>query len=61
MKQLSILKPHVRRAIIENEIMEKVTYLHVPAELDSQALKKDIKLGASQFTDLNKLIEKAFL
>ena len=58
MKQLSILKPHVRRAIIENEIMEKVTYLHVPAELDSQALKKDIKLGASQFTDLNKLIEK---
>ncbi len=46
MKQLSILKPHVRRAIIENEIMEKVTYLHVPAELDSQALKKDIKLGA---------------
>ncbi len=58
MRQLSILKPHVRRTVINNEVKEKVTYLQIPAELSLQALKKDIKLGAAQFSDLDKLIEK---
>ena len=58
MKQLSILKPHIRRAVIQNEVMEKATYLKIPEALDLRALKKDIQLGASQFSDLDKLIEK---
>ena len=58
MKQLSILKPHIRRAVIQHEVMEKATYLKIPEALDLRALKKDIQLGASQFSDLDKLIEK---
>lgn len=54
-KNLSILKPHIYNAIMDNEVMEKVSYLDIPLRID---LKADVKMGAVQFVELDKLIEK---
>lgn len=57
-KNLSILKPHICNAVMDNEVMEKVSYLNIPSGIDLKKLKSDVKLGAVQFAELDKLIEK---
>lgn len=57
-KSLSILKPQVHNAIIENEVMEKVSYLSIPSAVNVKSLKADVKKGAVQFSELEQLIEK---
>lgn len=57
-KKLSILKPYVNYAVIDNEFAEDVSYLSVPSELDLKSLKADVKMGAVQFSELDKLLVK---
>ncbi len=57
-KKLSILKPCVNYAIIDNEFAEDVSYLNVPSELDLKSLKADVKMGAVQFSELDRLLVK---
>ena len=57
-KNLSLLKPYVHTAVFNNEIMEKATYLNVPGTVDLKSLKADVRKGAKQFAELDKLIEK---
>ena len=58
MKRLSLLKPYVHTAVLQNQIAEKVKYLNIPTRIDEQALAADIKMGAKQFTELDKLVKK---
>jgi SpoVK/Ycf46/Vps4 family AAA+-type ATPase len=58
MKNLSLLKPYVHTSFLNNEVTEKVTYLNVPASVDTKTLAADIKKGAQQFQELSGLLEK---
>lgn len=58
MKNLSILKPYLHTTLLNNEVKEKVTYLNIPTAVDVSTLKADVKLGAKQFAELDRLIEK---
>ncbi len=57
-KKLSILKPYVNYAVIDNEFAEDVSYLSVPSELDLKSLKADVQMGAVQFSELDRLLVK---
>lgn len=57
-RKLSILKPDVQNAVIESLFMEKISYLNVPSELDIKKLRSDVKMGAIQFAELDKLLMK---
>lgn len=57
-KQLSILKPYVQNAVIDGRAMDKVSYLSIPSELDLKKLRSDVKMGASQFSELDQLLVK---
>ncbi len=57
-KNLSILSPDVCSFVLNNEVSEKVTYLNVPLNVSLDDLKADIKLGANQFEELARLVEK---
>ncbi len=63
-KYMSILKPDVRKAVLETEKdvdftrmkkTEKIEYLNIP---DNVNLSADMKRGAEQFAPLNTLLEK---
>lgn len=56
--KLSLLKPYLHNLFASNQWMEKKKYLNVPTSVDLKSLKQDIKKGASQFSELDKLVEK---
>lgn len=67
MKTLSLRKPYVHSVLISgnsdsNRIFapcrENATYLNIPTTLELEGLKHDIKIGASQFAELDALVEK---
>lgn len=58
MRKLSLIKPDVRSGIMKNEQAEKFSFLAVPEYIGIEDLKRDIKLGAVQFKELLKTIEK---
>ena len=57
-KKLSLLKPYVHIAVINNKWMEKVSYLKIPSLVDVKNLRADVKMGAVQFSQLDELIVK---
>lgn len=57
-KNLSILKPYVQNAVIDGVIMEKISYLNIPSELDLKKITADVKMGAIQFSGLDQLLVK---
>ena len=67
MKTLSLRKPYVHSAMLKVDpsqkgmfgaCQENATYLNIPAKLDLEDLKQDVKIGAVQFSELNALVEK---
>ena len=58
-RTLSVLRPDVKTVILDNEIKEKVTYLDIEEDLNLSSLQNDVKKGALQFKELDKLVEKA--
>lgn len=57
-RTLSMLKPDVKTLILNNEIKEKVTYLDIEENMGLFCLQNDVKKGAVQFRELEKLVEK---
>lgn len=57
-KNLSLLRPDVKKIRLQNKIMEQVTYLRVPEIMTRQSLQDDVALGATQFAELDALIGK---
>lgn len=57
-KKLSLLKPNVENVILKNGVTEKATYLQVPDTVDQVTLQKDIEMGATQFAELDALLNK---
>lgn len=57
-RKLSLLKPYLHTIILKNKVMEKVKYLNIPTSVDLKTLKRDIKYGANQFSELEELISK---
>lgn len=58
MRKLSLLKPDIRRGILKNEQADKFVYLSVPENIGIADLKRDIELGAVQYKDVGKIVEK---
>ena len=57
-KNLSLLRPRVCTQVLKNKCREKVTFLDIPEDVDLKSLKRDVKLGAKQFSELEALIQK---
>ena len=62
-KNLSLLKPYLKTVTLKRETMfsdrfERIKYLKIPTLVDAESLKEDVKLGAKQFQELDKLLNK---
>lgn len=57
-KRLSLLKPVLGAVTLQNETNERVEFLQIPICNGIGALEKDVKLGATQFKELDKLLNK---
>lgn len=58
MKRMSILKPYLHTSVLSERQSENAKYLKIPADMDGCLLEKDIKKGAKQFAELEKLVKK---
>ena len=50
-KRLSLLKPNKKTVYLANGKGQEVNYLHISRKLDLEALRKDVKAGATQFKE----------
>ncbi len=63
-KTLSLLKPYLKTVTLKKETsvfspnFERIRYLKVPTLVDGNSLMEDVKLGAKQFKELDKLLNK---
>lgn len=58
MRRMLLLKPYLHTTVLQNELAEKAKYLNIPTNIDRFSLAEDVKLGAKQFAELDKLVKK---